>query len=199
MVNPAVREEELIEILKQAGAWEFIVNLPGQLRYRVGEGGSDDLLVVEENSDKNAVINAEIGMIINKEFKEFEKNLVFSVNDGIVTLTGSVDTKATLDRLKDRILEVSGVDSVHNSVVMSHSRAESDREVAHRLETTLNKACKGAAISVNVMNHTVVLEGKVLEKSQARLAVALAQRYSYVKHVINNTVVKTLFGPHIPV
>jgi len=39
-VNPGISEPELVEILKQAGAWEFIETFPEQLKYFVGEGGS---------------------------------------------------------------------------------------------------------------------------------------------------------------
>jgi len=39
-VNPDIGEPELVEILKQAGAWEFIETFPERLKYRVGEGGS---------------------------------------------------------------------------------------------------------------------------------------------------------------
>lgn len=38
-VYPEVSEAELIEVLKSAGAWEFIEKLPDRLQHRVGEGG----------------------------------------------------------------------------------------------------------------------------------------------------------------
>ncbi|MEI6971834.1 MAG: ABC transporter ATP-binding protein [bacterium] len=38
-VHPRVSEEELIEVLRQAGAWEFVAQLPGGLQYRAGENG----------------------------------------------------------------------------------------------------------------------------------------------------------------
>jgi subfamily B ATP-binding cassette protein MsbA len=39
-VRPDVSEAELIEVLRQAGAWTFIEAFPEKLRHRVGEGGS---------------------------------------------------------------------------------------------------------------------------------------------------------------
>lgn len=38
-VRPDVGEAELVDVLRQAGAWEFVEALPGRLQYRVGEGG----------------------------------------------------------------------------------------------------------------------------------------------------------------
>ncbi len=40
VVRPDVGEAEMIEVLRQAGAWEFVKCLPGGLLYRVGEGGT---------------------------------------------------------------------------------------------------------------------------------------------------------------
>ena len=39
MVRPEVSEAHLIDVLRQAGAWEFIEKFPDQLRHQVGEGG----------------------------------------------------------------------------------------------------------------------------------------------------------------
>lgn len=39
-VHPDVSEAELMDVLKQSGAWEFIQEFPEGLRYRVGEGGA---------------------------------------------------------------------------------------------------------------------------------------------------------------
>ncbi|MFZ4397266.1 MAG: ABC transporter ATP-binding protein [Kiritimatiellia bacterium] len=39
-VRPDVSEAELIEVLRQAGAWAFVEAFPAKLRHRVGEGGS---------------------------------------------------------------------------------------------------------------------------------------------------------------
>lgn len=38
-VQPEVSEAELIRVLQQAGAWEFIEKFPDRLQHRVGEGG----------------------------------------------------------------------------------------------------------------------------------------------------------------
>ena len=40
LVNASATEEEMIDALKRAMAWEFVKDLPGQLRFRVGEGGT---------------------------------------------------------------------------------------------------------------------------------------------------------------
>jgi len=40
MVRPDMGEPEMIDVLRQAGAWEFVERLPGGLRYQVGEGGA---------------------------------------------------------------------------------------------------------------------------------------------------------------
>lgn len=38
-VRPEAGEAELRDVLRRAGAWEFVEGLPGRLQYRVGEGG----------------------------------------------------------------------------------------------------------------------------------------------------------------
>ena len=40
LVNASATEEEMIDALRRAQAWEFVKDLPGQLHFRVGEGGS---------------------------------------------------------------------------------------------------------------------------------------------------------------
>ena len=40
LVNDSATEEEMIDALRRAQAWEFVKDLPGQLHFRVGEGGS---------------------------------------------------------------------------------------------------------------------------------------------------------------
>ncbi len=40
LVRPDVSEAELVRVLQQAGAWEFIEKFPNKLQHRVGEGGS---------------------------------------------------------------------------------------------------------------------------------------------------------------
>jgi len=39
-IRPDISETELIQLLDQAGAWEFIENFPDRLQHRVGEGGN---------------------------------------------------------------------------------------------------------------------------------------------------------------
>ena len=40
LVRPDIGEEEMVAVLRSAGAWEFVERLPGRLQHRVGEGGS---------------------------------------------------------------------------------------------------------------------------------------------------------------
>ena len=40
LVRPEASEDELVTVLRSAGAWEFVERLPGRLGHRVGEGGN---------------------------------------------------------------------------------------------------------------------------------------------------------------
>jgi osmotically-inducible protein OsmY len=130
---------------------------------------------VEEELDRNPSINAaDIGV---------------SVQDGIVTLTGSVSSFSEKLRATAVAQRVPGVDAVANAIVLRlpGTDARSDAEIARLAFNALKGQAKvpDGRIKVAVTNGWVYLSGEVDSASQKSAAFDAANSLLGVKGVFN--------------
>jgi hyperosmotically inducible periplasmic protein len=126
----------------------------------------------------------------NKALKSQFKNVKAAVQNGIVTLTGTVDIydqKADLDKRVHRIKNIKGVE---NEVEVAGPDVP-DAELQDKLVKAISYSRVGYgttafnAISVNVQNGVVTLGGTAYGPVDADTAVAVAANTKGVKDVIN--------------
>ncbi|HEX3435748.1 MAG TPA: BON domain-containing protein [Pseudacidobacterium sp.] len=130
--------------------------------------------------------------VLNKALNKSQfKNVQANVQNGIVTLTGTVDVydvKADADRRAHRIKNVKGVE---NEIEVAGSEVP-DQELQNKLVKAIEYDRVGYgttafnAIGVNVQNGVVTLSGHAYGPVDADSAVAVAANTKGVKDVIND-------------
>jgi osmotically-inducible protein OsmY len=116
------------------------------------------------------------------------------VDNGVVTLTGTVDHYATKQAAEQAAFRVAGVRAVANDI-LAHSRWDDERtdtDVAQAVANVLeyNTTIPTATIDARVANHWVTLTGEVNWNYQRRAAEKAVMRIRGVTGVLNNITVK---------
>ena len=114
-------------------------------------------------------------------------------NDGIVTLTGSVEDKDDKALAVDTVENLPGVVGVKNEITIKPSHPEhSDEWIAFKVRSRLLvKSNVSAASTVVVVKEGVVtLTGTATNEAQKELTAAYAKDIAWVKSVKNDIVVK---------
>lgn len=150
------------------------------------------------DSAKDAWIDgkAETTLLFNENLDSFDINT--DVKNGVVTLTGKVETEVDKALASELIESLDGVESVENHLtVMDQNTASEtamvlqalkDSKVESVVKTRLlfESEVSGSDIEVEVEEGIVTLEGKVSSDSERDLAVAIAKNTTDVKRVVNN-------------
>jgi osmotically-inducible protein OsmY len=114
-------------------------------------------------------------------------------NDGVVTLTGTVQDKDDKALAEDTVENLPGVVSVDNQIeVKSDYPEHSDEWIAMKVRTELLVKANVSAVSttVNVKDGVVMLTGTVQNRAQKDLTEAYANDIANVKAVKNDLVIK---------
>jgi hyperosmotically inducible periplasmic protein len=127
--------------------------------------------------------------------KQFQ-NVKVSVNDGIATLTGTVDLYEYKADAAKRVLRASGVNAVRNQIEVAGSNV-SDKELQSNLQEKLAYDRVGYgnvfdAIGVKVENGVVTLTGHSHDYPNKDSALALAATMPGVKDVVDDIEVDPL-------
>jgi hyperosmotically inducible protein len=124
-------------------------------------------------------------------------NVRVTVNDGVATLTGSVDVFDQKEEADKRVHRIKGVKSVRNEIVVAGPDVP-DAELQQKLVKAISYDRVGYgttpfnAIAVNVHDGIVTLTGQAYGPVDADSAVAVASNMSGVKDVINEIQVDPL-------
>jgi len=110
------------------------------------------------------------------------------VVDGVVNLTGIVDTLSEKRRLSDIVAQVEGVKEVGNYVSISTDGYIDDEDVAMEVEEELNMAenVNRKHVGTEVKNGTVFLKGRARSEEEERAAVNAASKARGVRKVVSN-------------
>jgi len=123
----------------------------------------------------------------NKLDKDRFKNVRASVNDGLVTLTGTVELFAHKHQAEDRVRDVDHVQAVSNRIEVAGKQV-SDAELQEKLANKLRYDRVGQGIvfnnlSLEVRNGYATIGGSVYSEADAASAIAIAEHMPGVKGV----------------
>ncbi|HEY8946285.1 MAG TPA: BON domain-containing protein, partial [Polyangiaceae bacterium] len=137
-----------------------------------------ELLQVVAEQTNDAQIRARIEQRLRHDPLTEYQTLSVSVEDGVVSLSGSVRSVAERDLARQAAESVRGVRAVDNRIALSLSAPISDDEIAAKVASALaaDQRIKGAQVAVRVSGGTVLLSGETKGEFEKRLARELAWR-----------------------
>ncbi|GAC16717.1 BON domain-containing protein [Aliiglaciecola lipolytica] len=149
---------------------------------------------------------AETTLLFNGNLDSFDIDT--DVNNGVVTLTGKVDTEVDKALAEELILSLDGVEDVDNKLtVFNEDKAGEDDETSEVMQTLkdskvasvvktrllFESEVSGTDINVEVEDGVVTLIGELDSEAELELAVAIAENTNDVKSVVSKlTVVQTI-------
>ena len=147
-----------------------------------------------QDTAKDAWIDgkAEATLLFNGNLDSFDINT--DVENGVVRLTGEVDTEVDSDLAEELVANIDGVTEVDNRLTISEPEAGTsevledlnDAKIATVVKTRLlfEGEVSGSDIDVDAEDGVVTLKGKVDSDAERDLAVAIAENTDDVKDVI---------------
>ncbi|MCF2947840.1 BON domain-containing protein [Paraglaciecola aquimarina] len=150
-----------------------------------------------QDSAKDAWIDgkAESTILFSTHLNSFDINT--DVKNGVVTLTGKVETEVDKALAEELMLSLDGVQNVNNALtVLSKSDINNDSEIVQKLKDSkvetvvktrllFESEVDGLDINVEATNGVVTLEGKVDSEAQRKLAITIAKNTNDVEEVVN--------------
>lgn len=141
---------------------------------------------------------AETTLLLNGNLNSFSINT--DVKNGIVTLTGSVESEVDKALAEELLVSLDGVKSVENKLTVladeensaaDKSNALKDAKIATVVKTRLlfKSEVSGTAIDVDAKNGIVTLSGKVDSDAEKDLAIAIAKNTADVNKVVDKLTV----------
>lgn len=138
---------------------------------------------------------AETTLLFNGNLNSFDINT--DVTEGVVTLTGKVDTDVDKALAEELVESLDGVKDVENMLtVMSNEKSDTaeimqtlrDSKVETVVKTRLlfESEVSGTDIEVEVKEGVVMLNGQVDSDAERDLAIAIAKNTDDVKNVVDN-------------
>ncbi|MGB9762033.1 MAG: BON domain-containing protein [Caldimicrobium sp.] len=178
----------------------LIINLYGCGWVLVGGGAYEGYKVATDTRTvgtqiDDALITAKVkAKLIEDPITKARKIDVDTVN-GVVTLTGIVDSEAEITRAIEIAKSVPGVKKVVNNLRVGKRSIGSyltDKEITAKIKAKFiaDPELKAFSIDVDTLNGVVTLTGVVERESQKEKAVKLAKSVEGVKQVIVNIQVK---------
>jgi len=153
-----------------------------------------------EDKSKDAWLDgkAESTLLFNGNLNSFDINT--DVQNGVVVLTGKVESEVDKALAEELVESLDGVASVDNKLTVLNDKAHEDSEILVSLTDSkvevvvktkllLESEVSGTNIEVEVEDGVVTLMGEVDTKSAKQLAVAIASNTDDVKSVINKLAV----------
>jgi len=204
-VQDAIRSDARISGSQvSAGTSEGIVTLTGSVsnlaakNYAVREAKKIrgvkaviDSITVAPAYRTDSEITADVRRRILNSTTIESKSLTVKVNDGSVTLGGTVGSWAEVDQGNLLATQVRGVKEVQNNLVSDYAAKRSDQEVKDDAIAALNRDVytSGMPITVSVSNGIVALKGSVGNAYEKSRAEEKARWIDGVKKVDNGLVV----------
>jgi osmotically-inducible protein OsmY len=141
---------------------------------------------------------AETTLLFNTKLNSFDINT--DVNDGVITLTGKVETSIDRELAEELVIGLDGVESVNNELTVMRDLDESDGEGSDYIDAKISTVITsrflfdsevdGWDIDVDVTNGKVVLNGTVDSETEKQLAIEIAKNTDDVKSVSSNLTVE---------
>ncbi|WBA19385.1 BON domain-containing protein [Salinivibrio kushneri] len=136
---------------------------------------------------------AESMLMVNTNLNNFDINT--DVEQGVVILTGKVDTELDKSLASGLVRQIDGVSEINNELTVSRPASQSadlgqavvDTKVSAALKTSLllNPDISGTKIDVSVDDGVATLSGEVKSDAARDLAVLMAENAQDVERVID--------------
>jgi hyperosmotically inducible periplasmic protein len=189
MCKPTTKKKEIAmeSTLRQTTAGLAAVMLAGVLlglsQVSLAAGRSCAYALAQDDSSADAAVQSKLN-------KSQFKNVKVSVQNGIATLTGTVDLYEYKADAEKRIHKMKGVEAVRNQIDVA-GPSVSDQELQSKLGEKLAYDRVGYgnafnAITIGVQNGVVTLGGHARTDVDENSAIALVSTYPGVKDVVNN-------------
>ena len=150
-----------------------------------------------EDTAKDAWIDGKVEstLLFNTNLNSFDINT--DVKEGVVTLTGKVESKLDKALAEELALSLKGVSKVNNELTVLENDNDDDMKVMDKLKDSkietvvktrllFESQVSGFGIEVEVKSGQVTLSGNVNSDSERDLANAIAKNTNDVKKVVNN-------------
>lgn len=148
----------------------------------------------EEAKDAWLDGKAETTLLLNSNLNSFDINT--DVNEGVVTLTGSVNNDLEKALAQELVSGLDGVKSVENKLTVSEMSADATSETLEAMTDTkitaivktrllLDTNVSGSAIEVTTQEQAVTLAGQVSSDAEHDLAILIASNTNDVTRVID--------------
>jgi osmotically-inducible protein OsmY len=119
-----------------------------------------------------------------------DKTLAVRVENGYVTLAGSVNSRAEAKRLTRLVANIRGVRDVAPLTIVSPSQKRQDHRIAKRLQTMLRQLFIGEDVNVAFFGNTAVLSGNVSSLFTRQLIEQTLEDEDVVDRIFNKLNVK---------
>ena len=151
-------------------------------------------MITDEEIFKNVTQKLEFDPRINSS------NIIVAVKDGIVTLTGSVNTYAAKYMAEDNVKSIRGVMGIAEELkvnLYAQQRERTDADIARVARDALdwNVMIPDEKIQVIVEGGIITLTGEVTQNYQRESAVSAVHYLQGVKNVINRIQLKPTISP----
>ncbi len=119
-----------------------------------------------------------------------QETLSSRVDDGRVTLVGTVSSKRELTRALDAISRLEGVERINNLTTISREQKRVDAKRARALNDELNQSFPRADLDVIVFGPMAVIEGTARSRRARAQIEAQARREPFVERVVDRVTVQ---------
>ena len=154
---------------------------------------------METTQQKNESLRGNVAAQIRWDPRTTSSNIMVSVNNAVVTLTGFVTTYAEKHAAEKAAQSVYGVAAVANDIVVKPAGTHFDPEIASNITHAMKMdvMVPDDKIKVAVSDGLVTLHGTVEWDFQRRAAEACTRNISGVRGIINNITLKAHASPGV--
>ncbi|OAQ20397.1 BON domain-containing protein [Thermosulfurimonas dismutans] len=143
----------------------------------------------------DATITARVKMALIKDPVTKARKIDVDTVNGIVTLTGMVETEAERKKAEEVAKRVNGVRGVRNNLMVGHrsfGRSLDDKLLTARIKTKLiaEPGIRSLSIDVDTVNGVVTLTGMVKSEEQRRRVLEIVRTTKGVKDVVDNLTIE---------
>ncbi len=143
----------------------------------------------------DTTINAKVKLALLKDPVTKARKIEVDTVNGVVTLTGMVETEAERRRAEEVARRVAGVRAVRNNLMVGHrsfGRSLDDKLLTARIKAKLiaEPGIRSLSIDVDTVNGVVTLTGVVKSEEQRRRVLEIVRTTKGVKRVVDNLTVE---------
>ena len=148
----------------------------------------DELVIEPEGPFPDHQVRRLVQETLVRDHRVNEKDVSVEVRDGVVTLTGMVESPARRHFVEEDVWSIPGVVDVDDRMAVGPVPSRPDHEIARDVVESLkaNPWIDASRVVVGVKEQTVRLTGSVPSREQKRLAEDAAWWVPGVRHVTND-------------